>query len=334
MKHITLLFFLAVFSISAFAQDEYAAFRFKLNNKSDSYLYSQNDYGKYQLIGTYPGWDKEAIYIAGYNNTNLSSIATKRVYIGKSIVFELSNASLGIGTTNPQAKLHLSSAQISQNSIARFDANMIIEGTGNGRTLTNGAALGFVVPADTNGGNAWQQGRILVTPDNEANHNACGRMLLQARYLDGSQWKWRDNLVLKSNGNVGVGTISPKAKLDVAGTIKATEIKVEAQTADFVFEEDYTLKDLSEVESFIKENKHLPDIPSAKEMEASGVNLAEMNKLLLQKVEELTLYLIEKEDEVKALKQLREYDQAKSNVLETQMQLLVKRLDTIETLLK
>jgi hypothetical protein len=54
----------------------------------------------------------------------------------------------------------------------------------------------------------------------------------------------------------------------------------------------YFLRDLNHVEKFIKEHKHLPDIPSAKEMEAAGVNLAEMNKLLLMKVEELTLYMI------------------------------------------
>jgi hypothetical protein len=96
--------------------------------------------------------------------------------------------------------------------------------------------------------------------------------------------------------NVSIGCeASVNYRLLVDGAIKATEIKVEAQTADFVFEDTYQLKDLAEVETFIKTNKHLPEIPSAAEMEEQGVNLAEMNKLLLMKVEELTLYVIEQE---------------------------------------
>jgi hypothetical protein len=106
-------------------------------------------------------------------------------------------------------------------------------------------------------------------------------------------------LAIHQNGNVGIGNSDPKTTLDVTGTIRATEIKVEAQTADFVFEEEYQLRPLKEVEQFVMENKHLPEIPSAKEMKKEGVNVAEMNKLLLQKVEELTLYTIEQEKKLK-----------------------------------
>jgi hypothetical protein len=102
------------------------------------------------------------------------------------------------------------------------------------------------------------------------------------------------NTMVMYNGMVGIGTSETNGhRLAVNGSISATEIKVEAQTADFVFEEDYQLKSLEEVEQFVQKNKHLPDVPSAKQMEEDGVGLAEMNKLLLQKVEELTLYLID-----------------------------------------
>ncbi|PXX95169.1 hypothetical protein DF185_22585 [Marinifilum breve] len=127
-------------------------------------------------------------------------------------------------------------------------------------------------------------------------------------------------------GNVGIGTDAPNAKLDVKGMIKATEIKVQAQTADFVFEEDYQLKELSEVEEFITTNKHLPDIPSAKQMEENGVGLAEMNKLLLQKVEELTLYTIE---QGKLLKN----QEVKIKGKDKRISVLESRLDRLESLI-
>ena len=133
-------------------------------------------------------------------------------------------------------------------------------------------------------------------------------------------------VVQASSSKVGIGTINPKAKLDVAGTIRATEIKVEAQSADFVFDEDYNLLDLNEVERFINENKHLPDIPSAAEMEESGVNLAEMNKLLLQKIEELTLYAIKKDKEVEELTTKFEEER-------TERQTLSERLSIVEEIL-
>lgn len=105
------------------------------------------------------------------------------------------------------------------------------------------------------------------------------------------------NSIFSGNMVVGSDQIDSNYKLSVNGNIRATEIKVEAQTADFVFEEDYQLKSLDEVEAFVKLNKHLPEIPSAKQMETDGVNVAQMNKLLLQKIEELTLYMIEMKKE-------------------------------------
>ena len=102
-------------------------------------------------------------------------------------------------------------------------------------------------------------------------------------------------------GNVGINNDSPTYKLDVTGTIRASAVKVEAQTADFVFDDNYNLATLENVKKFIEENKHLPDIPSAKEMTSDDVDLAEMNMLLLQKIEELTLYQIGLLERIKAL---------------------------------
>lgn len=94
---------------------------------------------------------------------------------------------------------------------------------------------------------------------------------------------------------VGIGTTSPDEKLTVKGKIHAEEIRIDLSVPapDYVFEEDYELRSLEETEQYIKANKHLPEVPSAKEMEANGVVLGEMSMKLLQKVEELTLHMIE-----------------------------------------
>jgi hypothetical protein len=104
--------------------------------------------------------------------------------------------------------------------------------------------------------------------------------------------------------NVGIGTTSSDAKLTVKGDIHTQEVRVDligAVAPDFVFEKDYNLLPLSEIEAYIHQNKHLPEVPSAKEMEENGLNLKEMNLLLLKKVEELTLHLIEKNKQIEQL---------------------------------
>lgn len=84
------------------------------------------------------------------------------------------------------------------------------------------------------------------------------------------------------------------SQLSVKGKISAQEVQVTtANWPDYVFDENYPLKPLAEIEQFVKDYKHLPEIPSAIQVEEEGVALGEMNKLLLKKVEELTLYLIQ-----------------------------------------
>jgi hypothetical protein len=102
------------------------------------------------------------------------------------------------------------------------------------------------------------------------------------------------------NGNVGIGTSTPQETLSVNGNIRSKQVKVEiANWPDYVFKKDYQLPSLTDVKAYIDKNQHLPEIPSEAEIAKNGLDLGEMNRLLLKKVEELTLYMIEKDKKEK-----------------------------------
>jgi hypothetical protein len=105
-------------------------------------------------------------------------------------------------------------------------------------------------------------------------------------------------------GAIGVGTTNPGSfKLAVEGKIGAREVNVTtAAWSDYVFKSEYRLRSLTEVDQYIKENQHLPDVPSEKEVLKNGQDLGAMNAILLKKIEELTLYGIEFKKEIEALK--------------------------------
>ncbi len=151
-----------------------------------------------------------------------------------------SNGNVGIGTDNPQVELQVNSTSTDSDvlRVQASDGENIIELSefGNGQ--------GAIDVKDTNG-------NIAIRLNSEGNS-----------YFTGM--------------NVGIGTSSPAVELDVNGTIQAEEIIVQTSGADFVFEDDYALPSLDQVEQHIKENKHLPDIPSAKEVQANGVSLGQM----------------------------------------------------------
>lgn len=88
----------------------------------------------------------------------------------------------------------------------------------------------------------------------------------------------------------------------IYGTLRATKMNVDVKWwADFVFDADYELKSLAEVEAYIAANKHLPDVPSEEEVLANGLDLGEMQAIQQQKIEELTLYIIQQQKQMDAL---------------------------------
>jgi hypothetical protein len=122
--------------------------------------------------------------------------------------------------------------------------------------------------------------------------------------------------LFEKDGNIGIGTKAPDALLTVKGKIHTQEVLVDLEGAvapDYVFESyykgssdlkpSYRFLSLCELEYFIEENHHLPGVPSAEKFEKDGLALKEMNLLLLEKVEELTLYLLQQKKEIEALKE-------------------------------
>lgn len=120
----------------------------------------------------------------------------------------------------------------------------------------------------------------------------------------------------EKNGKIGIGTNAPDELLTVKGIIHTQEVKVDLNGAvapDYVFQKyfsgnsllnpEYELISLENLEEFLKENNHLPKIPSAEKMEKEGMSLKEMNLLLLEKIEELTIYTIQQQKEIDALKE-------------------------------
>lgn len=208
------------------------------------------------------------------------------------------SGSVGIGTTTPKALLDVSSF-ISDGSLGTVFARQV-EGNHEG----TGTFLGVRAY-----GTQSDYGRKSFSIE----HSFYGQTNSSINFYRGDDKFGGDisfntssnieQVRILHNGNVGIGTASPGSKLTVAGNIAAREVKVSVNAgADFVFHQDYDLESLQELESFIKKNNHLPEIASAKDMQSEGMNLSEMNIKLLQKIEELTLYVIKQQKDIEELR--------------------------------
>ena len=192
------------------------------------------------------------------------------------------DGSVGIGTTNPGYKLTVV-------------GHVNIGGDGNGSLRVRHV-----------NGKSWESD---ATDDLFLNYGT-GKSVLVGQF-DGQ------NSDLLVSGKTGIGTTAPQYELDVVGTVRTCEVKVSNLQGwcDYVFEEDYELPALDEVEAYIKTNKHLMDIPSEAHVMEHGISLGEMDAALLKKVEELTLYVIEQNKIIERLvEENKEQEQLKQQI--------------------
>ena len=317
----TFLFFTILFYASSYSQ----TFDGNLGTKSLNWAQNQKDFTSSPRVGIDPMsiklWDN-------YNSANSPSQYGSLLEINGRVNHLVSQLYfVGTGADNDRIKYR--TAFYGQNNWTDWrnilDSKNDVESIGNLKIEGNGYIGGNFSVGNNHGvklavGNStWISTSIIETGYTDA----------LGDFTDLKVASYRDSygfIRILKNGNVGIGTTNPTSKLTVAGNIHAQEVKVTINAGsvpDYVFANDYKLKSLQEVEEYIKQNSHLPEIPSATEIEKNGLMLAEMNLNLLKKIEELTLYMIEFKKENEEIK--KENDLFKKNQID-----LEKRIKHLE----
>lgn len=228
-----------------------------------------------------------------------------------------SNGNVGIGNANPDAKLHVAQDNTNNQNLVlgKFSSSGPTGGTALVSLTYNSTTANLEVNS-TYSGNGFRYGTYgdfnieneITAPDFGAINFITNKKV---------------QLAIKPNGNASL-----------QGKLEAKELKVTlTPTADFVFEESYDLPKLEEVEKHIKEKKHLPEIASAKVMEKEGVNVGEFQIKLLQKIEELTLYSIDQNKQIKQQSEQLKQLQNENEILKTQSAKIEKLEQQIQQLL-
>lgn len=255
------------------------------NNVSGS---NATTFGSYNVVQSYSSFVIGQYNLTPGNYNTTSWVATDPLFvIGNGAHIDaranaltvLKNGNIGIGVSSPNDKLSI-----------------------NGNLRMNNNAV--YLSGDVNHGLGYYN--VFTTTGNYANKTIDGPVLFGwSGGALGTINSGVKNIALSwnVNGNVGIGTSNPgNYKLAVEGILGARALKITvASWADFVFDNDYILKPLKEVEAYIKENKHLPEVPTALEIEKDGLDVAKIQAKQMQKIEELTLYLIELNKKIEKL---------------------------------
>ena len=223
------------------------------------------------LIHT-PDDGRSSLYIAPSINNNWNFNYQTVFYNNGDVIF---SGNVGIGTTNPSEKLEIYNSDTSPAVISLKSNRNDLQFVDVGRISAKQAAGEIArIGMPRSGGSFTGYLTFWTKADNNTDLT--------------------EKVRINESGNVGIGTTNPTNKLDVNGTIHSKEVKVDMNGwSDFVFKKEYDLPTLEEVEKQINEKGHLENIPSEEEVLKNGINLGEMNAKLLQKIEELTLYMIQ-----------------------------------------
>lgn len=247
-----------------------------------------SNYNNYQLLNLGAA-DSSAGVLDLYHNDNISFHFDPRNWKDSYIL----SGKFGFGTQTPEAKIHMS---------YNYGGTLLkVE-------RATQAAEGFL-SFDVSSNVPWLKIQRGSSQQYGLRVGADGSPGGLFQIMDGSD----PRMTVNETGKVGIGTTVPAHELSVNGTIQAKEVIVETGWSDFVFEDSYHLRSLSEVEDHIAEHGHLPDVPSAAIVESEGLSVGEAQKIMMQKIEELTLYVIAQQKEIDQLKSKLSQQNARYN---------------------
>jgi hypothetical protein len=220
-----------------------------------SVLLSQEEFDSYKSVGTQ--WWIACSNLPPFSNSSLNVT---------------SNGKVGVGTTTPSQSLSI----VGSLSLENEPGNSAYTRMYMSYTGYNNANPHLIITPSTTPGSGIVQSSLFL------------------RNSNGNSASSNNTMNLLIDGKLSIGTTELTEKLSVNGNIRAKKLIVSQQNwSDYVFDKDYKLRPLNELEKFIQQYQHLPDVPSTKEVQSKGINVGDTQALLLKKIEELTLYVIE-----------------------------------------